>query len=151
MKNLFEKLKVFFVAFMFSALILPLVSTTPSVEASTKKITQPSNGVAPIEANQEVNDITISGDNQLPNVSLDDATDLVERKTYDVVKIMQVFARPFSIIIFIFSALMALFGAVTKGGYVSKGLIGMFIAGLIFTATMYAPEIVAFFSGWLTS
>lgn len=139
----------FLLVAMFSMLLIPMFSLT--VGATNTAINQPNNGVTPINGNNGVTEQEISGDNQVPNVSIDDAKDLIERKTYDIVHLLQVFVKPFSAIIFVFCAIISLFGAVTRSGFVGKGLLGMFISGIMYTAVLYAPEIMNFFSNWLIS
>lgn len=141
-----KNIKTVIVALVLSLLIMPFFFSTP-VHAESLAV---NNGVTHIDENTTSNSDTSAIDSaQLPSTSVKEVSDLVEKKTYDVVTIMQVFAKPFASVIFIFSAILTLFGAITKGG-MSKGLIGMFIAGMMYTAVMYAPEIVHFFSTWLS-
>lgn len=105
-----------------------------------------------IEAQNEINNNRVmDGNDIVPNVSIDDAKDLVERKTYDIVELLQVFGKPFSAIMFIICAFITLFGTITKSAAVGKGIFGMFIAGFAYTGIMYAPEIMTFFSSWLST
>lgn len=105
-----------------------------------------------LETQNELTDDTVTdGKDIVPNVSIDDAKDLVERKTYDIVELLQVFGKPFSAIMFIICAFMTLFGTITKSAAVGKGIFGMFIAGFAYTGIMYAPEIMTFFSSWLST
>lgn len=109
------------------------------------------NDVTTIDLENVDNSKPIGGDDVLPTVTIDDAKDLVERKTFDVVELLQVFGKPFSAIMFILCAIVTLFGTITKSSAVGKGILGMFITGIAYTGIMYAPEIMNFFSSWLAS
>lgn len=109
------------------------------------------NDVMPINIEDPADETVTDGKDIVPNVSIDDAKDLVERKTYDIVELLQVFGKPFSAIMFIICAFMTLFGTITKSAAVGKGIFGMFIAGFAYTGIMYAPEIMTFFSSWLST
>lgn len=87
----------------------------------------------------------------LPDVSVDDASAWVEKKGFEVIGFLQKFIQPFAIIIFIGSAIMALAGAFGNGRLVSRGLVGMFIALIIYVVVLYAPEIMDAFLNWTRS
>ena len=86
-------------------------------------------------------------DTGLPEVTLDEFEEKVESKFYKVIKLLQTGAKPVCIIFFIFGALLAVVGLMGKGG-VWKGLLVMGMAALMYTAIMYAPEIVQFIQAW---
>lgn len=87
----------------------------------------------------------------LPEVTIDDATNWIERKGFEIITLMQKFMQPFAIVIFIGSAIMALVGVFGKGKTVSKGLVGMFLALIIYAVGLYAPEIMDIFLSWVRS
>lgn len=149
MKKIKSKLNLitlilFFMSFLFiSANILTVKSN--AVDGNTI------NDVTTIDLENVDDSKPISGDDVLPVVTIDDAKDLVERKTFDVVELLQVFGKPFSVIMFILCAIVTLFGTITKSSAVGKGIFGMFITGIAYTGIMYAPEIMNFFSSWFAS
>ena len=86
---------------------------------------------------------------ELPEASIDQATAWADRKGEDATHFLQVGGQWLSVIVFIISAVMTLFGAVA--GKVSKGLIGIFIAIIMYTGITFAPMLIDFFSQWLAS
>lgn len=144
--NRIKNIKILFIGLLLAFLITPLFTITSSATVGTSKV-DPITGAITDTTNTTKSDIEDAVG--IPNVTIDDAKDLVEKKTYDVVSLLQVFAKPFTIICFIISAIVTVMGAFGRGGYVSKGILGMFISGLVYTAVMYAPQIVQFFSTWL--
>ena len=136
-----SKIKNFVIAFILSILILPVGFSTPASATITVN-----NGVSTINSSSDYENIA-NGD--LPNTSMDEISNKIEGKTYEVVYLMQSFAKPFCYIIFIACAIIAVFGAISKTAYLTKGLIGFFICGIVYTAILYAPEIVYFFSNWV--
>lgn len=87
----------------------------------------------------------------VPNVQIEQAKTFVERKGFDVVELLQVFAQPFAIILFIFGAFVALMGAFGKSSSMMKGVLVMAIAVVIYAVTLSAPELIDFGNAWLKS
>lgn len=85
----------------------------------------------------------------IPSVSADQASAFFEKKGFDIVGVLQTIAQPFSVIVFIISALMALVGAFGNGNLVGKGLVGMMIACIMYAVVLYAPELLDFFLAWV--
>lgn len=150
--NKIKDIKLLLIGLLLSVLIIPLFTLTSFATVDTSKV-DPITGA--INETQTTTNTSTSPSRDeavgLPPVSMDEMTDLVERKTYDVVNLLQVFVKPFAVICFIGCAIMTLIGAFGHGGYVGKGLLGMFTAGMIYTAVLYAPQLVQFFSTWLLS
>lgn len=88
---------------------------------------------------------------ELPDVSIEVAQNYVERKGFDVIALMQTFAQPFTIGLFILGAFMALLGAFGKTGAVLKGVIVMAIAVVIYATVLYAPQLMDLGNAWLKS
>lgn len=88
---------------------------------------------------------------EMPNVTIDVAQNFVERKGFDIIALLQTFAQPFSIALFIFGAFLALIGAFGKTGAVLKGLLVMGIAVIVYATVMYAPQLLDLGNGWLKS
>ena len=87
----------------------------------------------------------------LPVVTVDDMSTWTEKKGFEVIGFLQKFIQPFAIIIFIISGVIALTGVLGDGRQVSKGLIGMFIALIMYVVVLYAPEIMDIFLNWVQS
>ena len=92
-----------------------------------------------------------STDAGLPVVTIDDASNWMERKGFEVIGFLQKFIQPFAIIVFIFSGIMVLLGSFGNSKSVSQGLWGMFIALIMYVTVLYAPEIMDVFLGWVQS
>lgn len=73
------------------------------------------------------------------------------RKGNELISIMQVVARPFAIIIFIFSAGLALIGAITKGDMMIRGLMGMGLSSVIYALVLCAPAIINILPNFFSS
>lgn len=86
---------------------------------------------------------------ELPEVSIDQATDWADRKGGDATNFLQVGGQWLAIIVFIISAVLTMFGAIA--GKVSKGLIGIFLSIVMYTGITFAPMLIDFFSQWLAS
>lgn len=133
------------------ALLLILLSLTPvfATENTELNLNIEKSGSA-IERNSMFED-SEGLDPGLPEVSVDDAANWIERKGFEIIHLMQKFMQPFAIVIFIASAMMALVGVFGRGQTTSKGLIGMFLALIIYAVGLYAPEIVDIFLSWVRS
>lgn len=90
-------------------------------------------------------------DNIVPTVTIDEVTSWGERKGYEVVGMLQKWVQPFAIIIFIISAFVVMFGAFGNGRLMSRGLIGIAIALIMYGVVLFAPEILDSFLGWIMS
>lgn len=90
-------------------------------------------------------------DSNITNVSMDKATNWANRKGFDVVKFLQTIVQPLAIIVFIISGFVAMIGSFGRGGFVGKGLLGMGISIVMYTGVLFAPEIIQFFSQWLST
>lgn len=82
--------------------------------------------------------------------SLDKAEDYVETKLFDVVGFFQSFIKPLTYVTFIISTIMVLFGVVTDSKSKFKGLLGMAFSIFVYVSVVFAPQIVEYFSSWLS-
>lgn len=87
----------------------------------------------------------------LPDVTVDDMSIWTERKGFEIIGFLQKFIQPFAIVIFIFSAIITLIGALGNGKQVSRGIVGMFISLIMYVVVLYAPEIMDVFLNWVRS
>lgn len=78
----------------------------------------------------------------IPVVTTDDVNNWVDSKGAEIVSILQRFAQPFSIIMFIFCAFMTLVGAFGNPKLISRGVRGMLIAVAVYALVINAPLIV---------
>lgn len=145
-----QNIKTIVLGLILSFFVIPLFSLTSFATSVDSTKVDPITG-AITDTNSSSNNSQSDIDKAvgLPPVTMNEMTDLVEQKTYDVVHLLQVFVKPFAVICFIGCGILSLIGALGKKGYVGKGLLGMFISGMMYTAVLYAPEIVQFFSTWL--
>ena len=86
----------------------------------------------------------------LPTTNVSDAESKIEQKAWNIISLCQTIGKPICIIGFIISALIALFGALGRKGAM-PGLIGCLIAGVMYVAINYAPEIVSFIQTFVVS
>ena len=92
-----------------------------------------------------------SASGEIPSVNAKQATDWAERKGGDFVNFLQTFAYPFSLALFVISVFLVGIGAIAKNDWFKRGIFGMAISIVVFTATIFAPELLQFFSEWLAS
>lgn len=116
-----------------------------------------------VEAPDEVADETPGIENELfepvdnpldpgfQTVNVDDVSQWIDRKGFEIIGLLQKFVQPFAIIIFIGSGLMALFGAFGNGKMVSRGVAGMLTAAILYVVVLYAPEIMDIFLNFIKS
>lgn len=86
----------------------------------------------------------------IPNASIDDLQSKAETKMFSIVTLLQTIGKPFFIICFIISTVFTIVGLFGRAG-VWKGVIGMFISGILYACVMYAPEIVQWIQIWAAS
>ena len=86
----------------------------------------------------------------LPNASIDDLQSKAESKMFSVVTLLQTIGKPFFIVCFIIAAVITIVGLFGRAG-VWKGVIGMFVSGILYACVMYAPEIVQWIQIWAAS
>lgn len=141
------------VLFLFS-LIIAFIAFLPSVAyaADSKSYTSDTirNSSDPLDGVK----VDYSGEVpvvEMPNVQIGQAKSFVEEKGFDIVELLQVFAQPFSIGMFILGAFFAVTGFLGKSSGVMKGLLMMGFAILIYAAILSGPELVDFGNSWLKS
>lgn len=100
---------------------------------------------------KNINTLSNSVNSQVPNVQVQEVESWIDRKGGDVIRVLQKFAQPFSVIIFISGAIMSLFGIFGNGKMFWKGVIGMGIAVVMYTVILYSPEILDFLQVWLST
>lgn len=87
----------------------------------------------------------------VPVVTTDQMVEWILKKGNELISILQIFAQPFAIIIFIVSCAIALVGSLTKGNMAGKGMIGMVASAVLYACCLYAPIIVNSITSWVAS
>ncbi|TCK01326.1 UNVERIFIED_ORG: hypothetical protein BDK47_11617 [Anoxybacillus amylolyticus] len=87
----------------------------------------------------------------VPKTTIDQATQWANRKGSDVISFLQSAAKPFAIIFFILSGVMAVFGVFGNGSLLSRALVGAGIVAATYAGILYAEPLLSWFVGWLTS
>lgn len=87
----------------------------------------------------------------IPKTTIDQATQWANRKGSDVISFLQSAAKPFAIIFFILSGVMAVFGVFGNGSLLSRALVGAGIVAATYAGILYAEPLLSWFVGWLTS
>jgi hypothetical protein len=143
--NMKKYISILLFSFFFCFLGITSFAQTPD-SFSTKTITT-TDDVQKIE--EEIKGI--QSDGGLPKTTIEDAENWVDRKGFELIHLLQKFAQPFAIIIFILSAFTSLVGAFGNSHLVGRGFFGMFIAVIMYAVALYAPELMDAAVGWLTS
>ena len=152
MNNFLLKSKNLLIGVILSFLILPLfgISSFATIDASKVK---PLDGES-LRASKTIQASDKSGyagsSDVLDKVTLSQAQNKIEEKGFDIIHLLQIIAKPFAIVMFIASAFVSFFAFFGHGGLLSKGLLGMLIAGVMYTAIMYAPQLIDFINTWLS-
>jgi len=87
----------------------------------------------------------------IPKVDTDDILQWILEKGYQIIHLLQVVAQPFSIIVFIISAFLALAGSVGRGDLAGRGMWGMIMSTIVYAVVLFAPVIMQTFVGWISS
>lgn len=88
---------------------------------------------------------------EFSNVNAKDANNWAKEKGGDIVGFFTTIAEPVSVLIFILGAIMMAVGALSKGDWFKRGVFAMALAIVMWTAVVFAPELIQFFSEWLSS
>ena len=151
MNNLTKNTKTFAIV-LFLSIIMLLMSPILIINSNATDEIPPISSYDLIdESNTSNTNEMLTPDNIVPSVPMETAMNHLEGKVFDVVKLLQTIGKPICIVMFIACVLVTIVGAIGKGGYVAKGIIGMLICGVSYTCILFAPQIVAFFSSWLSS
>lgn len=128
------------------------VSSVPTEATTILEGTSPSlieagvgNGNAKIDNGIANNNSIIQGGGTLSK-----AESYVDDKLGDVVGFFQSAIKPFTYVMFIISAIFILLGIVTGSKNKFYGLLGMAFSVIVYVAVMYAPQLVDYFSAWLS-
>lgn len=133
-------------ALMFLS-VIPAFASDASASVATNVVDQTKQGAAMGETNLNAEDGNVAG---LPTASLDDIQSKAESKMFSLVTLLQTIGKPFFVVCFIISTVITIVGLFGRAG-VWKGVIGMFVSGILYACVMYAPEIVQWIQIWVTS
>lgn len=84
------------------------------------------------------------------DVTIESVGNKIEEKMFDVISLLQTFAKPFSIIMFIISAINVVVGIVFNTKKHALGYLGLIFSVLMYVGVIYAPNLVVFFVNWLS-
>ncbi len=85
------------------------------------------------------------------DVSLDDANEILQKKGNQLYQLVRTGAIYVLGGVFIISAVLAAYGAISRKATAMPGLAGMIVSGLAFAAVFYAADILAWFTMWISS
>lgn len=120
------------------------------VDSQTGGVMQRSSTESTIKTDEQGREY-YSPEGEFESVNAVDASNWAKRKGDDLVGFFTTAAQPLAVLIFIASAIMLAVGALAKGDWFKRGLLGMAIAIVMWTAVVFAPELVQFFSEWLAA
>lgn len=89
------------------------------------------------------------GSAEIPKVTSNDINKWSQKKGFEIVEILQRFAQPFCIIMFIIGGIVAITGSVFNKRLVPKGIGCMAICGLLYAIILFAPDILDNFVRWV--
>lgn len=84
------------------------------------------------------------------DMTISDFGNVIISRMLDVVSFFQNFAKPFTIIMFILSALLVVVSMVFGTKNAKLGFLGMMLSIFAYVGAMYAPDLVLFFAQWLS-
>lgn len=143
------KPKILFALFI-AILLLPIISPIVAFAESDTNVST----VEKISQStvKKVNDTSkIDGSEYIPNTTMGDANRWVSDKGDDLVGLGATIAQPISVLGFILGLFITLIGAFSRSSHLSKGLLVMAISIVVYVGAVFAPEIVFYFSNWLSS
>ncbi|MDF2879525.1 MAG: hypothetical protein K0R54_82 [Clostridiaceae bacterium] len=103
-----------------------------------------------VNINAEVDEDSIA-DGGLPEVTIDQVEEWVDRKGFDLVGLAQTFAQPFAILVFIICGFLALFGLFGNSQLFARGIFGVIFVVIVYACILYAPELLDISMSWLKS
>lgn len=139
------------ISFILMILLL-MPSTLVSANGETYEQTTLSATNAKVD---DLSDVTIKSNEgeipvvNMPNTSINKATNFVDKKGADVISFLQAIGQPFMIGVFILGMFMTMMGAFSKSSGVFKGIVVMLLAVLLYTGLNVAPDLLDFGQNWL--
>lgn len=85
----------------------------------------------------------------IPRVTVDDATNWIDKKGNDIIILIQRIAQYAAIFIFVLGAIVAMFGSLGNARTAGMGLWAMGLSLVLFAFAMFAQEIMAAFLSWV--
>lgn len=103
------------------------------------------------ETEKKLTTDSFSMDSQVETVTLEEVTNKLEKKGYEVVESFQVVVAPILTILLIVAFLTSAIGFVGKArNMIGYGIAAMLLIGLVYIGVMFAPEILDFFKNFIT-
>lgn len=84
------------------------------------------------------------------NITMDEFENKILDKMLEVVLLMQTFAKPFCIILFILCGLGVLTSIVFNTNKQKMFILGLILSVITYVGVIFAPNIVLFFANWLS-
>lgn len=100
------------------------------------------------ESNNDINADKILGSH---GETLEDFEDRILSRMLDIVSLLQTIAKPLCIIFFIICAIGVLVSVVFGSKNQKMFIIGLALSVITYVAIIFAPDLVLFFAGWLSS
>jgi len=127
---------------IIALLISPLLVITPSATESTLKMNDETSNY---QSKYATTDGQVDTD-----ATFDELEARAETKFDQLIRLCQTIGKPICVICFIISVLVAIFGAIGRGG-ATKGVVGAFLSAGAYVCINYAFEIVLFFQSFMVS
>lgn len=116
-------------------------------EETKNKLETSSNEAEKIELNKD----TIEDMVGIEDITFDEINDKVHKKTYEVIKLLQTFGGPFTIICFILSLIILAIGIVLGSRNKGIGILGIILCIISYIGIQNANLIVIYISKWIFS
>ena len=84
-------------------------------------------------------------------ITIDEFGTRIMSRILDVVGFLQNIAKPIAILFFILSSISTVIAVIFNGKNVGRGFVGMALSILMYVGIMYSPDLVMFFSTWLST
>ena len=84
-------------------------------------------------------------------ITIDEFGTRIMSRILDVVGFLQNIAKPIAILFFILSSISTAIAVIFNGKNVGRGFVGMALSILMYVGIMYSPDLVMFFSTWLST
>lgn len=145
-------------AFIGFGLTAPVFVPTPVEASAVDRIVDTTSDEVATRADDDASIQTDENGNtyyspsgEFSNVNAVDANNWAKEKGGDLIGFFTTLAEPLAVVIFILSAIMMMVGALAKGDWFKRGVFGIAIAIVMWTAVVFAPELIQFFSEWLST
>lgn len=147
----------------FATTSLAFAPITVEAESNVQTV-QPTSAVSNLSQNAQANVLVtgtdtvtdsdmseIDGSNYLPDTTMQEANTFVEEKGEDLVGLAGTAAKPIAEIGFMLGLFLTLVGGFSKSVHLGKGIAIMAISIFVYVGTVFAPDLIQYFSTWLAT